>query len=84
MNLGDGESHTVEFSPAFPNCGAVDEFEPESGGRRFRALLTGGWADFFASPLEFWRPLVVNTAYVNYKGERFSFGGPNIVRKPNR
>ncbi len=47
-------------------------------------LLTTRWADFFGSPLEFWRPLVVNTAYVNYKGERFSFGGPNIVRKPNR
>jgi len=30
----------------------LEESNSRSGGRRFRALLTGGWADFFGSPNE--------------------------------
>lgn len=47
---------------------------------RFRALLTGGWAEIFGSPNDYGGHRIVNTASVNCEGERFSFGGPNVVR----
>ena len=44
-------------------------------------LLTGGWADLFGSPRVLEGHCTVNTAYVNCKGERTSFGCPNSRRK---